>query len=84
MIASRYLRTRIVRVTGKGDKEWLVPFNTGAQTALRAWYADRALLRTARQPDADAATTKGRSWDPRSHGRGPTPIRCSSTRAARG
>ncbi|MDA1185103.1 MAG: tyrosine recombinase XerC [Acidobacteria bacterium] len=54
------LRARIVRVTGKGDKERLVPFNTSAQSALRAWYADRALLRTARRPDADGATPKVR------------------------
>jgi integrase/recombinase XerC len=43
------LRARIVRVTGKGGKERLVPFNTSAQEALRVWYADRALLRTARR-----------------------------------
>jgi integrase/recombinase XerC len=55
------LRARIVRVTGKGDKERLVPFNTSAQSALRAWYTDRALLRTARRPGADSATSKGRS-----------------------
>ena len=44
------LHERIVRVTGKGDKERLVPFNTSAQKALRAWYADRASLRAARIP----------------------------------
>ena len=39
------LRSRVVRVMGKGAKERLVPFNTAAQEALRGWYADRALLR---------------------------------------
>jgi integrase/recombinase XerC len=42
------LAGRIVRVAGKGRKERLVPFNTSAQKALRAWYADRARLRAAR------------------------------------
>jgi integrase/recombinase XerC len=39
------LQARIVRVSGKGGKERLVPFNTSAQTAMRVWYADRARLR---------------------------------------
>jgi integrase/recombinase XerC len=42
------LSERIVRVSGKGGKERLVPFNTSAQRALRAWYADRASRRSAR------------------------------------
>ena len=42
------LSERIVRVAGKGRKERLVPFNTSAQRALRAWYSDRALLRISR------------------------------------
>jgi integrase/recombinase XerC len=42
------LSERIVRVAGKGGKERLVPFNTNAQEALRAWYVDRASLRPAR------------------------------------
>ena len=53
------LRARIVRVTGKGDKERLVPFNTSAQKALRVWYADRALLRTARRRGSDTTKQKG-------------------------
>ena len=42
------LRSRVVRVMGKGSKERLVPFNTSAQNALRAWYSDRASLVSAR------------------------------------
>ena len=42
------LSARIVRVSGKGGKERLVPFNTTTQKALRRWYADRAQLRLAR------------------------------------
>ena len=38
------LRSRVVRVMGKGAKERLVPFNTAAQEALRGWYSDRAAL----------------------------------------
>jgi integrase/recombinase XerC len=38
------LSERIVRVSGKGAKERLVPFNTAAQKALRDWYRDRAQL----------------------------------------
>jgi len=50
------LQARIVRVSGKGGKERLVPFNTSAQTALRVWYADRARLRAAHAPSARKAT----------------------------
>jgi integrase/recombinase XerC len=39
------LSARIVRVEGKGGKERLVPFNLSAQSALKSWYQDRALLR---------------------------------------
>ena len=42
------LPSRIVRVTGKGGKERLVPFNTSAQKALRLWYADRLAFRSRR------------------------------------
>jgi integrase/recombinase XerC len=37
----------MVRVMGKGAKERLVPFNGAAETALRAWLKDRAVLRGA-------------------------------------
>ena len=55
------LPARIVRVTGKGGKERLVPFNTSAQKALRAWYTDRASLRSAR-------TLKSQIPNPKSQG----------------
>ena len=42
------LSARIVRVAGKGGKERLVPFNTSAQKAIKAWYQDRAVLRLAK------------------------------------
>ena len=59
------LHARIVRVTGKGDKERLVPFNTSAQKALRVWYADRALLRGARSPGAQSPKPKAQGLQPR-------------------
>jgi integrase/recombinase XerC len=54
------LQARIVRVRGKGGKERLVPFNLTTQSALRAWYADRARLRVRRQP-SDGLPTPRRS-----------------------
>ena len=35
------LSGRVVRVLGKGRKERIVPFNTTAAAAIRAWLADR-------------------------------------------
>ena len=63
------LHGRIVRVTGKGDKERLVPFNTSAQKALRVWYADRASLRGARSSRSQGAKPQA----PRSQPRGARP-----------
>ena len=59
------LRSRVVRVMGKGGKERLVPFNTAAERALRGWYSDRASLRSARHkaqgPRPTAQGTKNSS-----------------------
>jgi integrase/recombinase XerC len=59
------LRSRVVRVMGKGGKERLVPFNTVAERALRGWYSDRASLRSARHK-APASAKAGSRNDPAS------------------
>src|SRR5688572_3106140 len=59
------LRSRVVRVMGKGGKERLVPFNTAAEKALRGWYSDRASLRSARHK-APASAKAGSRSDPAS------------------
>ena len=59
------LHARIARVTGKGGKERLVPFNTSAQKALRAWYTDRAWLRSARTPEAQTPNPKSQILNPK-------------------
>jgi integrase/recombinase XerC len=38
------LSGRVVRVLGKGRKERIVPFNTTAAAALKAWLADRSVF----------------------------------------
>ena len=65
------LHARIVRVTGKGDKERLVPFNTSAQKALRVWYADRASLRGARSPRSRKPKPEAQSPEPKARGLNP-------------
>jgi integrase/recombinase XerC len=47
------LSGRVVRVLGKGRKERIVPFNTTAAGALRAWLADREGVR----PGSDRGQT---------------------------
>jgi integrase/recombinase XerC len=42
------LSGRVVRVLGKGHKERIVPFNSTAADALRAWLRDRELFQHAR------------------------------------
>jgi integrase/recombinase XerC len=45
------LSGRVVRVLGKGRKERIVPFNTTAAAAIRAWLGDRELfLRAVTRP----------------------------------
>jgi integrase/recombinase XerC len=60
------LRSRIVRVLGKGGKERLVPFNRAAEASLRAWLADRELFEPQttqttqiRRPQKTQTTQKG-------------------------
>jgi integrase/recombinase XerC len=52
------LRSRVVRVMGKGSKERLVPFNISAREALKAWYADRARLRSGANPKSQIPNPK--------------------------
>jgi integrase/recombinase XerC len=52
------LRSRVVRVMGKGAKERLVPFNSAAHNALRAWYSDRARLRAGKNPESRVPNPK--------------------------
>ena len=55
------LSGRMVRVLGKGSKERIVPFNTSAEKALRAWLRDRAPLsaRTTAQAEALFVNSRG-------------------------
>ena len=55
------LSGRVVRVLGKGRKERIVPFNTTAAGALKAWLPDREGIRQT----ADPARRATRRADPR-------------------
>lgn len=59
------LSGRVVRVLGKGGKERIVPFNTSAAGALRAWLMDREQFL---QPEAQLLCPRGQT-----PGRGQTP-----------
>jgi integrase/recombinase XerC len=66
------LSRRMVRVLGKGRKERLVPFNTAAADAIRAWLKDRA---TAGGPtSADGAGGAGGARGARRARAGATPL----------
>ena len=44
------LAARVVRVTGKGGKQRIVPFNRSTEAALRAWFADLVEIADRRGP----------------------------------
>jgi integrase/recombinase XerC len=62
------LRARMVRVMGKGAKERLVPFNSTTEDSIRAWLADRAILRQSSPPEAQGPQSKAPSPKPRTAG----------------
>ena len=44
-LSNLYAEEKFVRVTGKGDKERLVPISSRALDELNAWFADRNVMR---------------------------------------
>lgn len=44
-LSNLYVEEKFVRVTGKGDKERLVPISSRALDELNAWFADRNMMR---------------------------------------
>ena len=59
------LGTNVVRVTGKGAKERVVPFGIPARRALDSWLATRGRLATADSGPALFLGRRGRRVDPR-------------------
>ncbi len=59
------LSTDMVRVTGKGAKERVVPFGIPARQALSAWLAQRPRLATSHSGPAMFLGRRGRRVDPR-------------------
>ena len=56
------LKSRVVRVLGKGGRERIVPFNHSTETALRAWLKDwEALTRDADRGPHSGARVSGRA-----------------------
>ena len=64
------LKSRVVRVLGKGGRERIVPFNHSTETALRAWLKDwEGLTR-----DADRGSHAGARGSGRASRRGSDPL----------
>jgi integrase/recombinase XerC len=55
------LSGRVVRVLGKGRKERIVPFNTTAASALRAWMGDRESFQRAGPTRSGLQAPEGRA-----------------------
>jgi integrase/recombinase XerC len=64
------LKSRVVRVLGKGGRERIVPFNHSTETALRAWLKDWERLTR----DADRGSHSGARVSGRAGRRGSDPL----------
>jgi integrase/recombinase XerC len=64
------LSGRMVRVTGKGRKQRLVPFNNSTANALRAWVKDRAASSAVVGQRAEGRGQRAEGRGPREHARG--------------